>query len=156
MGLFTSIKNKLGIGGVKVVLEVPGQIEKSSKTFNGKVTLTTKSDQQIIDLEIKLVEKYTTGRGEEKKTKEFDLGKAKVPCNFEIKTGETKEIPFVVNFELLKSTNDELKEKGGVMGGIGKLGSFANNEKSEYYVIATADVKSAALDPNDIKDVKLV
>jgi len=42
------------------------------------------------------------------------------------------------------------------MGGLGKLGSFANNEKSEYSVIATADVKSAALDPNDIKDIKLV
>jgi hypothetical protein len=156
MGFFSSIKDKLGIGGVKVVLDVPGNVEKSSKQFDGKVTLTSKSDQFVIDLTVKLIEKYTTGRGEEKKTKEFDLGVVKVPCNFDIKTGETKVIPFTLNFEILKSSNDELKEKGGVMGGIGKLGSFANNEKSEYSVIATADVKSAALDPNDIKDIKLV
>lgn len=156
MGFFATIKNKLGIGGVKVVLQIPGQVEKNALTFDGKVTLTTKSDQQVIDLTVKLIEKYTTGRGDEKTTKEFDLGEVKIPCNFDIKTGETKEIPFTLNFKILKSTNDELKEKGGVMGGIGKLGSFANNEKSEYSVIATADVKSAALDPNDIKDIKLV
>jgi hypothetical protein len=156
MGFFSSIKNKLGIGGVKVVLEVPGQVEKSKNSFDGKVILTTKSDQYITDLTVKLIEKYTTGRGEEKKTKEYELGVVKTPCNFDIKTGETKEIPFTLNFQILKSGNDELKEKGGVMGGIGKLGAFANNEKSEYSVIATADVKSAALDPNDIKDIKLV
>ncbi len=156
MGFFSSLKNKLGIGGVKVVLQVPGQVEKSAGTFDGKVTLTTKSDQQVIDLTMKLIEKYTTGRGEEKKTKEFTLGEVKIPCNFDIKTGETKEVPFTLNFTILKSTNDELKEKGGVMGGLGKLGSFASNEKSEYSVIASADVKSAALDPNDIKDIKLV
>jgi len=156
MGFLSSVKNKLGIGGVKVVLEIPGQVEKNKNTLNGKVVMTTKSDQFIIDLTVKLIEKYTTGRGDEKSTKEFDMGVIKIPCNFDIKTGETKEVPFTLDFQILKSGNDELKEKGGVMGGLGKLGSFANNEKSEYSVIATADVKSAALDPNDIKDIKLV
>jgi hypothetical protein len=156
MGFIATLKNKLGIGGVKVMLHVPGQVQKSSNTFDGKVVLTTKSNQQITGLSVKLVEKYTTGRGDDKKTKEFELGTANVPCNFDIKTGETKEIPFTLNFKILKSTNDELKEKGGVVGGIGKLGAFANNEKSEYSVIASADVKSAVLDPNDIKDIKMV
>lgn len=156
MGFFQTIKNKLGIGGVKVALNAPEQIEKSASSFDGTVTLTTKSDQQIIDLTVKLVESYTTGRGEEKKTKEFDLGEVKIPCNFDIKTGETKEIPFTLDFTILNSSNDDLKEKGGVMGGIGKLGAYANNESSKYSIIATVDVKSAVLDPNDIKDVKLV
>ena len=94
MGFLSSVKNKLGIGGVKVVLEIPGQVEKSKNTLNGKVVMTTKSDQFIIDLTVKLIEKYTTGRGDEKSTKEFDMGVIKIPCNFDIKTGETKEVPF--------------------------------------------------------------
>jgi len=33
MGFLSSVKNKLGIGGVKVVLEIPGQVEKSKNTL---------------------------------------------------------------------------------------------------------------------------
>jgi hypothetical protein len=47
-----------------------------------------------------------------------------------------------------------LAEKGGVMGGLGKLGSFASGEKSEFSITATVDVKGATFDPNDIIQVK--
>lgn len=58
--------------------------------------------------------------------------------------------------ELIKSNADSLKEKGGALGALGKMGKFANNEKSSYFVDATVDVKSAFLDPSDKKDIKLV
>jgi sporulation-control protein spo0M len=156
MGFFQTIKNKLGIGGVKVKLEVPGQVAKDAGSVSGKVILTSKSDQEIVELEVKMIEEYTTGRGEDKKTKEFTLGEVKVPCGFTIKAGETKEVAFTLPFEILKSSNDRLKEKGGVMGAMGSIGAFANNEKSEYFVDADVDVKSAALDPSDKKEIKLV
>lgn len=156
MGLFQTIKNKLGIGGVKVVLQVPGQVAKTSELISGKVVLTTKSEQQITEIEILLKEKYTTGRGDDKKTKEFVLGELKMPVTLTITPGETKEIPFELPFSLLKSNNDELRERGGAMGVLGSMAAFANNEKSEYTVEAHADVKSAALDPMDEKEIKLV
>ncbi len=156
MGFFQTIKNKLGIGGVKVKLEVPGQVSKEEGVVHGKVILTSKSDQDIIELEVKVIEEYTTGRGEDKKTKEFTLGEVKIPCGWPIKSGETKEIAFSVPFELLKSSNDRLKEKGGALGAIGSIGAFANNEKSAYFVDADVDVKSAALDPSDKKEIRIV
>lgn len=156
MGLFQSIKNKLGIGGVSVELKVPGQITKDSGIVDGVIILTTKSEQEIVSIAVKLSEDFTTGRGDEKSTKTFELGSLKLQDSFVIKPGETKEIAFSLPFSILKSNNDELKEKGGALGTIGKLGSFANNEKSAYFVEADVDVKSAALDPSDKKEVKLV
>ena len=156
MGFLRTIKNKLGIGGVKVKLQVPGQIAKDNREAEGKIILTSKSEQEIVDIEVKFLEEYTTGRGDDEQTKELELGAVKLPGGFTIAAGETKEVSFTVPFEIIKSNADELKEKGGALGAIGKLGKFANNEKSSYFIEADVDVKSAALDPSDKKEVKLV
>lgn len=156
MGFIQTIKNKLGIGGVKVALTIPGQVSKESGVIKGKVVLTTKSEQEVTQIEIFLKEEYTTGRGDNKTTKTFTLGELKLNEKFTIRPGETKEFSFDLNFSILKSDNDTLKEKGGAMGAIGSMASFASNEKSEYSVEAHADVKSAALDPLDTKSIKLV
>src|SRR5262245_2818463 len=37
-------------------------------------TITSKSDQSLEKIEVKVAEEYSTGRGKEKKTKTFDLG----------------------------------------------------------------------------------
>lgn len=156
MGFFQTIKNKLGIGGVSVKLQVPAQVAKSAGKVEGKIILTSKSEQQVVSLKVRFLEEFTTGRGDDKKTKEFELGIVKIPQGFTIKAGETKEIPFSLPFAIIKSDMDELKDKGGALGAIGKLGAFAGGEKSEYFVEADADVKSAALDPSDKKGIKLV
>ncbi|AUP81103.1 sporulation protein [Flavivirga eckloniae] len=156
MGILQTIKNKLGIGGVKVKLQVPGQLSKGDNSVDGTVTLTTKSEQEVINITVKLIEEFTTGRGENKTTKELDLGEVTIPANFTIKPGETKDIQFSLPYQLANSTADDLKEKGGALGAVGSLSKFANNEKSEYFIDAEADVKSAVIDPSDKKEVRLV
>lgn len=156
MGFFQGIKNKLGIGGVKVQLQVPGQVSKTDSSVDGVVILTTKSEQEIVTVMVKFIEEYTTGRGDDEKTKEFELGVVSLPGNFTIKPGETKEIPFNLPFQFAKSNADSLKEKGGALGALGSVAKFANKEKSEYFIDAEADVKSAALDPSDNKEIKVV
>ncbi|MFT5822260.1 MAG: hypothetical protein ACI8ZM_003516 [Crocinitomix sp.] len=156
MGFFQKIKSKLGIGGVKIQIDMPGQISITEGIVNGKFTLTTKSDQEIKSMEVKLIERYTTGRGDDAKTKEFTLGSQKYDAQSVIKAGEQQVHAYNFPFELLKSSNDELAEKGGALGGIGKLGKFAKNEKSEYVVEVDVDVKAAAIDPSEEVDVKLV
>ena len=156
MGFFQNIKNKLGIGGVKVALQVPGQVAKDAGKIEGTIVLTTKSEQTIVSMVVKVIEEYSQGRGDEKTTKEFTLGSVTLPGDFVIKPGETKEIAYSVDFELLKSSNDNLKDKGGVVGALGSMGKFANAEKSNYFVSAEVDVKSAVLDPSDKKAIKLV
>lgn len=157
MGFFQTIKNKLGIGGVKVELIVPGSVEQAAAFITGKVNLTTKSEQELVSLKVTLIEEYTTGRGDDKKTTTLELGHFDLALNnAKIKPGETQTHNFELPFSLIKSSNQSLAEKGGAMGAIGKLGSFANNEKSAYFVKAVADVKSAALDPDDKKPIRIV
>lgn len=156
MVFFDNVKNKLGIGGVKVNLQVPGQVSKDEGKIEGKVVLTTKSEQEIVEIEIKLQEEFTTGRGDNKKTKWFELGAVLFSETYTIKPGEVKEVPFTLPFRLVQSNADSLKNKGGALGTLGKLGKFANNETSSYSVEANVDVKAAALDPSDKKDIKLI
>lgn len=155
MSFMAKVKQFLGIGGVKVVLAVPGQAAKDKNQVEGTITVSTKSDQQIQELVVKLVEHWTSGRGDNKTTKEFELGTVKLP-GLALKSGESREVPFTLPFVMLKSGNDKLKEKGGVLGALGKAGSFMDGEKSVYRLTASAGVKGTAFNPSSTKDIKLV
>ncbi|MCB0401058.1 MAG: sporulation protein [Flavobacteriales bacterium] len=155
MGFLQNIKNKLGIGGVKVELQVPAQVSKTGETIDGVVKITSKSEQEVTEIKVKLIEEYTTGRGDDKKEKEYELGSVSVTAGFKIMPGETKAFPFTLPFDLIKSNADELKEKGGALGALGKAAAFANNEKSEYHVEAEASVKGVMLSPSDEKEITL-
>lgn len=156
MSFFTKVKNFLGIGGVKVSLQVPGQISKEEKVVQGKVNLTAKSDQHLLSFKVILFEEFTSGRGDDEKTRRFELGEYKVDLNEEMQAGTDKTIAFELPFKILKSSNEELSEKGGMLGGLGKLAKFADNEKSAYFIEAEVDVKGTALDPSDRKEVAIV
>lgn len=156
MGLFSTIKNKLGIGGVNIDFTVPSQVNKSSQKVDGTITLTTKSDQEVLKVEAILKEEFSTGMGDNKTEKVLELGKWSDYNAFTIKTGEVKNIPFQIHFEEIKSYLDGVSEKGGFLGGLGKAGKFLNAEKSKYFIEINVDVKSAVLDPTEKKEIKLV
>ena len=155
MSFFAKIKQFFGVGTIKVTLNAPGTFNTNDGLIEGTIKLEAKSDQSVVSLEVRLDEEYTTGRGDEKKTKTFEIGKIKL-AGFDMKAGETKDVAFKLSYTYSKSDNEAMAEKGGVMGGIGKLGSFASGEKSEFKLVATCDVKGATFDPNDIKEIKRV
>lgn len=153
MGIFGKIKQMLGIGTVSVKLEAPGTFNTADADIKGAVTITGKSDQQIESVEIEFKEAFTTGSGDNQTTKDYELGKVKL-AGFAIKTGETKKVEFTLPFSYAKSASESLAEKGGVMGGIGKVSGFMKGEKSKFTLIATVDVKGATFDPNDVMELK--
>lgn len=155
MGFFDGIKQFFGVGGVDVALDCQPQVAKGSGVLQGAVTLTAKSDQQVLTVDVKLVEEWTTGRGDEKETKEFELGKVQMP-GMELKKGEQRVVQFQLPFSLIKSNADQLKEHGGALGALGSMAAFANNEKSLFTVVAEADVKGTALDPSAKRQIQLV
>jgi hypothetical protein len=153
MGFFGKIKQFLGIGTVKVTATVPGSFSVDDSHVNGSVELLAKSDQEVVGVKVKFEEKWSTGRGEDKTEKTFTLGTQEFP-GFAMKAGETKKFDYSVPFHYSKSSNDRMAEKGGVVGGLGKLSKFADAEKSTFHIVATCDVKGATFDPNDVKEVK--
>jgi len=73
-----------------------------------------------------------------------------------MKAGEVKTIPFSMPFQMHKSSNDKLAEKGGVLGTIGKMGKWADDQKSSFKFKAEVDVKGASLDPSDHIELKMI
>jgi len=153
MGFLNTVKGWLNIGGVKVKLQdVNPRVSRSGSQITGKVLLTSKGDKQVLKLAYKFVMKKTTGRGDDKKVKDFTLAQVIQDESFEIKTGESKALEFSIPYSLEKS----LKDQGGVLGALGKFGAFATGDKEEYFVVAECDVKGTALDPSDQIEVTLV
>lgn len=155
MSLISKIKQFFGMGTVSIKIQAPGTFKTEDGEIKGSVTIVAKSDQVLEYVEIELKEKWESGRGDDKTEKEFEIGAVKLP-GFEMKTGETKTLDFVLAFDYSKSSNESLAEKGGVLGGLGKMAQFATNEKSAFTLIATADVKGATFDPNDILEIKRI
>lgn len=153
MGFMSTVKGWLNIGGVKVKLEgVSPTISRSMNTLGGKVRLVSKSDKEIIKLTYKLIMEVTTGKGDEKETKESVLGHTVVNGPIQIKAGEEQVHDFSFNYAI----PEQLKDKGGMLGAVGKFGAFAAGEKIKYYVAAICDVKGTALDPSDKVTVTVV
>jgi sporulation-control protein spo0M len=146
MGFMDTVKGWFNIGGVKVRLDLPSNtIAKSGNQIVGKVHLAAKNDKQVLKLTFKLLQEITTGSGDKKETKENILGELRVAETFDLKAGETKAVEFTMGY----SIPETLKDKGGMLGAVGKLGAFATGEKIAYYVSADCDVKGTALDPGD-------
>lgn len=153
MGFFGKIKQVLGIGTVSVKIEATPTFSTSDAEIKGAVVITGKSDQLIESVKIVFEEAFTSGTGENEKTKKFELGSVKLN-GFAINKDETKNVVFTLPFNYSKTASENLAEKGGVLGGIGKVGGFMKGEKSKFTLIATVDVKGATFDPNDVLELK--
>jgi hypothetical protein len=153
MGLMSTIKGWLNIGGVRVKVQgVKPLLPKTGSQITGKVVLTTKTDKEVKRMVYKLLLKRTSGRGEERKSKDHILAQSIQDQPFDLKTGETKTLDFTIPYAL----EQNLKDMGGVLGAIGKFGAFAANEKDEYFVVAECGVKGAAFSPSGSVTVKFV
>ncbi len=156
MSFFSKIKQTLGIGTISVKLNVPGQLNAADGKLKGSLLLTAKSNQKVKKVEIKLEEEQTTGRGDNKKTKTYTIGSWNNSNGFEMKEGESKTIEFEFPVQVYKSSTDEIAEKGGLLGGLGKMAKFADDARSEFSVFALVDVEGAKLDPSDSCNINII
>jgi len=149
------IKQSLGIGTVKLTLEVPPSISPVGGQVNGQVVIEAQSDQHITAVKVKLIEKFTQGHGqaEEKIEKEFVLGETSFDQVIDLKSGESRRIDFTLAYAMRKSGLRELSEKKGALGTIGKVATFIGAEKSEYEVTAEAKLEGTMLSPKVSKSV---
>jgi sporulation-control protein spo0M len=141
VSFFKKIKQGLGIGTVKLNLEVPPSVSWESSKIEAKVTLTAKSDQKISSLIFKLTEEFTTGRGENKETQEFQLGTGSYDHPVEIKANESKTIEFSFPFTLRKSPPAPSQ----------KTTKFAGGDKSDFRVSVEAKIEGTMFSPDDSK-----
>ena len=145
--MFGKVKNWLGIEGVKIELIIPEEIYESAGSVTGKLRFYTKTDQTVNSIKIKLIERYSRGRKDNKLTDEYELGEINLNESFKVTANEPLEIDFTLPFKIVKSEMDEMGEKNILSGGLVKAAKWLRNVKSIYRVEAEANVKGVALNP---------
>src|SRR5437879_1881012 len=103
MELWSKIKGWLNIGGVDVKLSnYTEAVHRTKPVITGAVLLKTKEPKIIKELEVKLVEEYTHGKDQQRKTDTTVLGRCRVTdaqgqtFPLELKPGENREEPFTL------------------------------------------------------------
>jgi sporulation-control protein spo0M len=155
--MFNKVKQALGFVGIDVQLEVPTDIPKDSTVVEGKVRVVAKADQTITRVVIKMVEHWERGeKGKDYQSKYLDLGDVDIRETFDIKSGETREFPFRLTFQRPLSMTQQVAEKKGALGALGKVAAMADQQRSSYRISAMVDVKGAALDPNASQNIRFI
>ncbi len=156
--MFGKMKQFLGFVGIEVQLDAPTTIPKDVTTVEGKVRVIAKANQSISHVTVELTEHWEEGEVSQNnhQSRTYSLGKVEVSQAFDIQDGEFKEFPFTLSFQRRLSLTQQMSEKKGVLGALGKAAAFADNERSTYRINAVADVKGAALDPNAGHNIRFV
>lgn len=147
------IKQWLGIEGIKLEIILPEEISRNSDTIEGIIRFTTMNTQRITETQIILIERYTRGRRKNKKTDEYELGRIELDEAFMVYPEESKEIPFELPFNILKSKADQKQERGGISGLMAATMKSLSNVKSEFRIEAESRVAGTALNPFDKKRI---
>ena len=155
--MFGKVKKILGIEGVKLELIVPDKVKRDTGIITGLVKLTSLSDNNLIEsIQLKLVEKYSRGRGDSKLINEYTMGTLLKKENITISKNDILEIPFELEFVFVKSEMDKMGESNFIERGLVGIAKKARGVHSEYKIIAEANIKGTTLHPFDSKPINLI
>ena len=145
--MLDKVKKWLGIEGVKLELFVPEAIEKSNSSVMGQIRLFSLTQQKVSGIKVKMIERYSRGRKQDKLTDEYVLGSIEFSQDLTIPKEEYLDIDFTLPFQIKKSEMDEIGDTNLLIGGLVKLAKSFEGVKSEYFIQAEANVVGAGLNP---------
>ena len=152
--MFGKLKQFVGMVGIEVQLEIDQQFPMGTDTVQGMIHIYAKQEQTITKVKVSIRQAIMEGSGQDRRRRDYWIGEVMVDQTpFTIKTGETKDYEFTLPFQPRKTMSQSMSEQGGVIGALGAVGKFMDNERDEFWVNAVADVKGAALDPNATRQI---
>ena len=151
--MFKKVKDWLGIEGVKIEIDIPDVVIGESGYVPGKIRFLSKSTQHVELVSVKLIERYSRGRGDEKKIDEYELGRMNFGKPFEVPGEQSVEMDFKLPFELVKSEMDQIAESNFLKKGLVSIARMIRAVKSKYFIIAEAKVSGVGLDPFVKKEI---
>ena len=141
------VKNFLGIESVKINLDIPESIPYDIDFIAGKIILTSKSNQTVKSITIKLIERYSRGRGRNKLINEYVAGIVEFKKPFKIRAGKEEIFQFEMPVKIQQSEMDKLGDKNILTKGFVKLAKLFSNVKSDFRMEAMAKVAGNAIPP---------
>jgi hypothetical protein len=151
--MFGKVKQWLGIEGVKLDIEFPDIIPEKAGLIEGKIRLQSMHTQLVTALRLKLVERYSRGRGENKLVDEYTIAEWSLVEEIKVIECQTVDIDFALPFKLVKSDVENFGSKNFLFKGIASLAHFSRNVLSQYRLEAEADVRGTALSPFARRDI---
>lgn len=153
MGFLDTVKGWLNIGGVSVTIaSVNPQIRRGRNELSGKAVLTSGAAKQVLGVRCQVVNVRTYKKDGESKTDTRVLGERQFGESFEMKSGETREMPFSVSYFLKEHTQNV----GSPVGTTSIVGALPLGRSDTYALIVSCDVKGTPLDPSARVKLKLV
>jgi hypothetical protein len=144
------VKRWLGIEGVKLELQIPDDVSED-EMLEGKIVFYSMRPQTVKRIHVRMIEKYKRGRGKNKRTDEYELGAIDLEQDIDVPADTVIEVDFSLPFTLAKSGMETFADKNFIFRGVAGAASLLKGAKSEYRVIAEAEVKGTVLDPFDSK-----
>jgi len=145
--MFGTIKNWLGIEGVKMEIDVIDEIDVKAGMIEGNILFYSKRPQVVESVQIRLIEKYKRGRRKNKLIDEYTLGSMEYDKRIEVPEEQFIQLEFSMPFEVLKSDMDRYADWSFVTRGLVEVAKKIKNAKSEFRLEASAHVKGTALHP---------
>jgi len=144
--MLKKIKNILGINGLKISIEVPGEVSAEQKIIRGKLHLHSKSDISIDIIKIKLIEKYQRGRNQETLIDEYLISGVEIDTDIRIEAEKNQSINFELPIDLIKSEVDRFGDKNILTKGITWVAKKLKNVNSYYRIQTEIKVEGNSLD----------
>ncbi len=145
--MFGTIKNWLGIEGVKIEIEVNDKLDPKKDTVDGSLLFYSKREQLVEHVDIKLIEKYTRGRRKNKLINEYILGEMEYDKQIEVPAEQFIQLEFSLPFRVIKSDMDRYADWSFITRGLVEVAKKVKNARSEYRIEVSARVKNTAMHP---------
>ncbi len=154
--MLKKVKKWLGIEGVRITVDIPEDIFLREKKVSGILVFESKQDSVVNEIRLRLIEKYSRGRRQNKLIDEYILGADVLESSIHLHANEPGHVPFDLHFIPLQSEMDALESRNILMKGIIKSAKLLRNVHSQYRLEIEADVKGMAISPLVKKEVKII
>jgi hypothetical protein len=145
--MLNKVKNWFGIEGVKMDIVLPEKINAADGLFSGILVFNSMTEQEVLNVSIKMIERYGRGRGSERLVDEYVLGEYFIDKSLVISPNVATECSFAFSFTYVPSPIEEFAKKNFLFKGLAGIAKKSNKVNSEFRIEAEAKVKGTALNP---------
>ena len=147
--MFGQVKKWLGFDSVKIKIKPLEVYPYKIETLNAELEFTANAPALVTYVKVKLIERYSRGRGENQKIDEYQLGEWISDEAIEIDGTNPKIIFFKLPFKFQHSNIEKLEHSNLIGKGIATVFKTIKAAKSDYRLEAQCLVEGSSKNPED-------
>ena len=147
--MFGQVKKWLGFDSVKIKIKPLEVYPYKIETVNAELEFTANAPALVTYVKVKLIERYTRGRGENQKIDEYLLGEWTSDEEIEIDGKNPRVIFFKLPFAFQHSNIEKLEHSNLIGKGIATVFKTIKAAKSDYRLEAQCLVEDSSKNPED-------